>query len=370
MNLYPLRYFFVLNLIQLVIVASTLGHDGQATAMEERHELLQRGEAALARGDVSQALQAFERASTMMHAADSEMGLVRAYMQGGAYRRALSFAAHAAGAHRETPAGAVLYAWLLQIGGQTAFAQRMLDNVAAKHPHDALVVQMQTQLQAPAPVATSVLLSGPWRTAPFDTGAELPVTAHVVCSGVLIDGGRYALAPLGSVSEARRLWVRDGLGRRKAAQVERRVESLGLVLLRLDDPINRPSDLVLAPRDPFPGSPGFAFNYTTTADAAPAWPLLHAGFIGKPDANSGFSKLGIEILAGAEGGPVVDNSGRFIGIALRNIDGHDHLLAVSTLRREFGELFDSPAQQVTSQRMPFDAIYEIAMPVTLQIIVE
>ena len=85
----PLQYLFVLMVIQLAATAATSGDGAQpSTPAQERSELLQRGEAALARGDVDQALDAFERAGTMMHAADAEMALVRAYMQSGAYRRA------------------------------------------------------------------------------------------------------------------------------------------------------------------------------------------------------------------------------------------------------------------------------------------
>jgi hypothetical protein len=259
-----------------------------------------------------------------------------------------------------------LYAWLLHAGGQGAFAQRVLDQAEARQPGDALLAQAREQLRSRAPVAGGALLSAPWRTAPFDPGAALPATAHIACSGVLIDGGRRAVAPL---VEAHALWLRDGLGRRSRAQVERRVESLGLMLLRLDNPIEGALGAVLAPNDPFPGSAGFAVDYAPTADAAPSWPLLHSGFIGKPHGSAGVRKLAIEMPAGAQGGPVFDARGRFTGIALRGADGQDQLLPVSALRREFGEALGALANQADAQRAPFDAIYESAMPVTLQLIV-
>ena len=281
----------------------------------------------------------------MLHAADTEMALVRTYMQGGAYRRALSFAAHTAGAHRDVPAGAVLYAWLLHVGGQAAFAQRVLDQTEARWPGDALTAQARAQLRSPTPVADGALLSPPWRVAPFDADTALPATARVASSGVLVDGGRRALVPLAALGERRALWVRDGLGRRSMARVERRVEDLGLALLRLDDPIETASGLVLAPRDPFPGSPGFAVDYVATPDAAPAWPLLYSGFIGMPDGAGGLRRLGIEVPAGAQGGPVFDAGGRFAGIALRGADGQDRLVPVSALGREFGEMLGAVTDQ-------------------------
>ena len=82
--------------------------------MKERAALLDAAEAALARGDTEAALAGFERAAGMLHAPDTEMGLVRSQMQAGQYRRALAFAAHTAGAHLEAPAASALYAWLLR----------------------------------------------------------------------------------------------------------------------------------------------------------------------------------------------------------------------------------------------------------------
>ncbi|HEU5217053.1 MAG TPA: serine protease, partial [Gemmatimonadales bacterium] len=336
----------------------------------ERAEWLQRGEAALARGDTVQALRAFERAAAMQHAADCEMGLVRTYVQAGAYRRALAFAAHTAGAHRDVPAGGVLYAWLLHVGGQTAFAQRVLDSIEARAPGNALAAQARVQLRSPAPVASGALLSAPGRVAPIDAGPPLPAAATVTGTGVLIDEGRRTLAPLPSLGEARALWLRDGRGRRTAARIERRDEALGLALLRLEEPIEGAPGLALAPRDPFAGSPGFGVDYTATPDAAPAWPLLRPGFIGSPDGATGSLKLGIELPAGAQGGPVLDAGGRFVGITARGPDGRPRLLPLSTLRRAFGDLLGVLTGPDRASTAPVDGLYEIAMPITLQVIAE
>ena len=53
-----------------------------------------------------------------MHAADTEIALVRGHMQAGDYRRALAFGAHTAGAHLDVVGGSLLYVWLLHAGGQ------------------------------------------------------------------------------------------------------------------------------------------------------------------------------------------------------------------------------------------------------------
>jgi len=95
-------------------------HDGEAAAaarMPQRVALLARAQAELEHGDASAALDDFERAAMMLHAADAELGLIRAAMQDGQYRRALAFCAHTAGEHVDETDGGVLYAWLLRVGG-------------------------------------------------------------------------------------------------------------------------------------------------------------------------------------------------------------------------------------------------------------
>jgi len=339
----------------VLLTAAVAGSDGGlAPGEHDRLEWLGRGEAALARGDVTQALSVFERAAGMRHAADSEMGLVRAYMQSGAYRRALAFAAHTAAAHRDVPAGAVLYAWLLHVGGQTALAQRALDTADARAPGDTLVAQARAQLRSPTPVAEGALLDAPWRVAPHDAGAPLPPSAAVAGSGILVDAGRRALASLAGPGAARALWVRDGLGRRRAAELERYVESLGLSLLRLEAPMDDAAALGLAPRDPFPGSPAFAMDFIVKSGIAPAWPVLRVGFVG---------------TSAHDTGALFDLHGRLVGIGVPDADGRPRFVHVSALRREFGEVLGVVADQ-SAQRLAADAMYESALPLALQVIAD
>src|SRR6516225_1593164 len=104
--------------------------------MDARAKLLARAEGELARGEVTAATDTFERAAMMLHAPDTEMGLVRAYMQAGQYRRALAFCAHVAGAHLESGPAGGLYAWLLRAGGQGKVADRVLRETIERLPQD------------------------------------------------------------------------------------------------------------------------------------------------------------------------------------------------------------------------------------------
>ena len=245
--------------------------------MKERAAQLDAAEAALARGDTDAALAGFERAAGMLHAPDTEMGLVRSQMQAGQYRRALAFAAHTAGAHLEAPAASALYAWLLRIGGQEAYARQMLD-AAAQRSAGYEVLSATQRAFAATPVASGILLERPHRMAPYPLPAALAPNARALASAVLIGDGRFALAASPELTAGRRLWVRNGMGQTRAAAVDRTFADSGLALLVLERPMPGSAQLAIAPRDPFAGSPGFVVDFATSTEATPQWPLLHAGF--------------------------------------------------------------------------------------------
>lgn len=137
---------------------------------------------------------------------------------------------------------------------------------------------------------------------PYDAGPLLPRNARFAASAVLIDGGRRALAPSAPLGELRAVWLRDGLGRRSAAQVERQALALGVALLRLEEAPVQGAGLPLASRDPFAGSPSFTVEYALTPDPAPAWPVLRTSFVGMPDGAAGLATLGIEMSLHTGGG--------------------------------------------------------------------
>ena len=130
--------------------------------------LVREGEAALARCEPARAVELFEQAALQRHAAASEWGLVRAWMQQGRYSQAVAFAAHAAGVHQDLAAGAGLYAWLLHLGGQQAHAQRVLAQALEKHPGVEALQLTAQRLREPAVTIAPALLLGPTRQAPYE----------------------------------------------------------------------------------------------------------------------------------------------------------------------------------------------------------
>lgn len=348
--------------------------------LKEKAQLLVTGEAALARLDLDAAQQAFDRAASIQHAADTEMALVRTYLQGGQYRRALASGAHTAGAHLDVVAGSALYAWLLNTGGQTAVGQQLLDEAEARIPNHPVVRGVQQQWRTGLPLATGVLLNLPTRLAPYSSGPALPAKARVAGSGLLLAGGHHALVPLALLpGKAAPIWVRNGLGQVVPAQVSTRLPQAGVALLQLGAALPVADDMWVAGHEAFPGSAGFALEYTPAPSitAQAAWPVLRSGFVGgvppKP-AGADDRLLGIDMPPGPRGGPVFDAGGRLIGMALAGPQA-PLLVTARVLRRELARAAPAapaslglPPPADLQSRKPVDAIYESALKTTLQLI--
>jgi len=345
--------------------------------MKERAAQLDAAEAALARGDTEAALASFERAAGMLHAPDTEMGLVRSQMQAGQYRRALAFAAHTAGAHLEAPAASALYAWLLRIGGQEAYARQVLDAAIKRSPRNEVLSAAQRAFDAASSLASGALLDRPHRMAPhplLPSAGSTPVAprARVLASAVLLGDGRFALANVGDLKTARRLWVRNGMGQTSAAMVDRSFANSGLVLLALEPALPGSAQLAVAPRDPFAGSPGFVIDFAASTDPAPQWPMLHAGFFAGGAAGT-TRALGIATSTGSSGAAVFDAGGRWVGIALPSAadSSAQRWLPLSQLRSLLGDLLPAPlaSQSATPARIGADEAYERSLSVVLQVLV-
>jgi hypothetical protein len=342
--------------------------------LRERTQLLAQAEGSLQRGDGTAALQTFEQAANITHAADTEMGIIRARMQLGQYQQAMAFAAHTAGAHLDEPSGTALYAWLLYIGGQGVFAQRLLSESLARMPQQPLLLAVQQQLKSGAPLASGALLKPPLRTAPQGSLQGLPAQAAVRGSGWLIDRGQRALVPLALLGTrappSATVWLRNGLGQMVAAQLERKLPDLQLAVLKLTKPLPA-SETLLAPRDAFPGSVAMAVAYLPARDATPRWPLLHVGFLGDamPNGSSGPARqLGVTMPPSERGGPVFDDGGRLMGLAVHSAKTPDSLVLASQLHKLLGDQLGRMAAAGPHAKIGADGVYQQALRNTLQVI--
>jgi hypothetical protein len=345
-----------------------LGGPDAQRSLALQQQLVQQAEQALAAGDTAAAQQAFDRAAVMVHAPAVEMGQVRADMQAGDYRRALTFASHAAGSHRNVPGGTALYAWLLHLGGQGVYAQRLLGDALARAPDDAALLETRAQIGSAWPQLQPVLLEPPLRTAPHPTGAMPPAGARLAGTALLAGDGRNALAPAALVPPGSQLWLRNGMGQTVGATARPSSGDGRLLLLQLDAPLPVVPGLVASARPPFAGSPGYTVEHGQAAVAQAAWPVLRQGFFARPLAGGGELPLGIDTPAGPRGGPVFDAFGDLAGIAVATPGGPDLLIPAARIGQELG-LPAGPQPDGPRARAAVDAVYEAALRITLQLLV-
>lgn len=346
--------------------------------LRERQRLVQVAELALAAGDAETALQTFERAAAMVHSPDVELGIVRSHMQAGEYRRALMFAAHAAGAHRQVSAGTAMYAWLLHLGGQSNVARRLLDDALELVPQEASLQQARQLLTDPRPRPSREMMVPPLRAAPYAHPAEAAAGTQAAGSALLLPSGLHALASAASLQGARRVWVRTGGGQTMEASWQISPNGPALALLQWSAALPALALLPTAATSPFAGSPAYTAAYVNGDSTDPAWPLLKPGFFGRWLAAPGDRLLGIELPPGPRGSPVFDRQGRLAGLALPGADGRDRLLGAQAMMAWLQEQQTHIAQAWTAApppaaepvAMPLDELYETALRVTLQVLVE
>lgn len=340
---------------------------GRPEDFELRQALLRSGEARLASGDADGAEVDFDRAAQMLHAADTEIALVRTYMQLGRFRQALAFCAHTAGVHRDVVAAAGLYAWLLHLGGQGRVALQRLDEADRLYPGEPMLAEVRSQIVSPWSRADHALRELPARLAPYAPHPPLPSSARVAGTGALLPSGRIALVDANLVAGAQALWLRNGLGQTRPAHLSALEGESGLAMLRPQSAWPALPAVAAPILDPFGGRPGYTAEFPLREDAQPDWPLLRLGFLGPVSRDPHRRVLGLELPAGPRGGPVLDEAGRWVGVALAAKDRYRWLTA-SSLRSRFAQDLGSP-ERADAPKLAPDAVYERALRLTVQVLV-
>jgi tetratricopeptide (TPR) repeat protein len=352
-------------------VASSAHEDEAAAArLPQRIALLAKAQAELEHGNANSALDDFERAAMMLHASDAELGLIRAAMQDGQYRRALAFCAHTAGEHTDDPDGGALYAWLLDVGGQPELAERTIAQARDQAPGDALVAAVEAAFVAAPPVARGVLLDSTHRMAPWPVmlGEQSPVsaTARFASNAVLMEDGSAALLPASSIATAvkgARLWVRNGLGQTTEAVIDGGDTVLtppGIVRVRLRVRMDVGASREVVGGMPFAGSPAYTLQFGSSSE--PAWPMLSAGFLGGPIGDTNVRKLGFRSTSGA---PVFDSRGALVGIALQSAGGLSTWVPILS-----SAAASPPVAHGAPVLLAPDEIYEAGLRRALQLLVD
>jgi hypothetical protein len=340
------------------------GHGAPAFAQRpggaDVEPMIARAHAALSRGDGDEALSWFTRASQFVHEPRIERGIVLAQMQTGNYRRALSFAAHVARAHPDA-AGVELYATLLDVGGQPALAQRVREAPTAAAARDAGATG-STDVDVDDRASTGRTDDGERsRTAPgpWPSGEQPHEGATAVATATLVSP-TLGIAPIAALpSPPARLWLRDGLGRMRAAHRAREDAATGLVLLEVPSPFGNAPRLAPRVTRVYAGSPAFAFAHVASPAATHqgAWPTMRAAFVGATVLPMGWTALRRVLASRLAGGPVLDTEGRWLGVAVPGLTTDLIVPGLEALRALAVDVPFASSKADTSA----DAIYEQAL---------
>ncbi len=138
------RNFLILASAWLVVSAQCL--PDSSLAEESINSLILRGHAALAKGQAQQAAEWYEKAAGMGESAEAEIGLVRAYLQSGEFRKAIAFGNLVAAEHPDVSESAALLAYLEDREGQTAPALVKLNEELKKRPDDIALFGARTEI--------------------------------------------------------------------------------------------------------------------------------------------------------------------------------------------------------------------------------
>ena len=336
-----------------------------------RSSLLAEAEALLATGKSVEALDAFEKIAATEHSADVELSIVRSHMQAGAYRTALAFCAHAAGAHPEFAAGGALYAVLLHIGGQREVALQIITKSLQLHNDNPVLLAAKHIISTQDPQFDPILLKTPWRAAPYAIGVNVPPEAKHIGTGLLMPNGEHAIIPSFANGSGHSILVRNGIGQTSVAQIVS--NSASLTLVKLVNAMPKLPAPIFANREPIAGSPSRLVHYTEQASREAAWPILRSSFFRVLPQNETQRPLGFLISPQHVGGPVFDQFGQICGLAIRDRDGVDRLLPLSEITIHLEQptgIFTSAIQTnaaINETKVANDLLYERSLLCALQV---
>jgi hypothetical protein len=342
--------------------ASSGVYSGNAAANSARdaevNSLLKRAEQRLKALDGVSALTLFEQAAQIVHASEVEVGIVRAHLQAGQFQRALSFCAHASGAHLDEIAPSLLYAHLLACCGQTGYSAKLLAECRVRFG-ETFVKKVTVKLE------------------PYFDAAGLPTKAKMLGSGLRLPPSSLVTAPTSELiavpaemlrGGVKSYWIRYGNGFLSAAAVELAKDPNGLALLRVKQPLFKLNDepLYIADKAAFPGSVTFGVHFKQ--QLALSWPLLWTSFVGEPSARDSGRRLVDASTAGptALGATMFDQTGAAIGLLSRS--GGSLSKSQFIPLTELGLSFPSSMLSSAKPKLASDQVYQIAFQNIVQVI--
>jgi S1-C subfamily serine protease len=285
-------------------------------------------------------------------------------MQAGEYRHALSAAAHTHAEHPDVEDSALLYAWLLAIGGQTTPAITLLEATLEYHPQNAALILMHKQIKASQLISAELKTSKAIQLKPFTSEKFVTVKPHkYLTTGVVINRGNHIITTIADVENATTLHVRDGLGREIMAHIEQKIPSAKLAVLKLDKPVKTISALTIADKSPFPGTPIYIIGFSPLNQDQADWPQLRVDILGTPTA-ANHDGYPLHARFAPKGAGVFNQQGHLVGI----VDGRSAKVMLPLTDNALTAYKKSSYSTDPLATLPMDEIYERALINTVQVL--
>jgi len=302
--------------IALALLASQVGAETSAPVS------LDAARRALAAGDAAKAATIYESLTRQGESLEAEIGLVRASLQAGEFRKAVSWATLTAGEHTDSSEAVALLAYLHDRAGYTELAIKTLKQLRTDRPNDPIAAAALATVLMDRGGKVSAADEAASRQWPRPAFEAIPVNERRVLAagnGVIVDGGQHVLTYSAVLPDsASAIYVRNGLGKVRLAVREPGGATGPLVRLKITDPY--PARWAI-PKDQIASPDGarfcFAFGYSASGDPAGRYPAISPGVVFRADAGTGgLMQITGTLGAGHIGSPVFDPRGRLVGVSV------------------------------------------------------
>lgn len=331
--------------------------------------VLQRTEAYLKAGEIEQARNLLDQTAGTLHSDAIEIAQVLTLMQGGEYTHALSAAAHTYAEHAEEADTALLYAWLLSIGGQVRVAHEVLQTNLERFPEHQSLRTMQSVLQSAQWDVSQLDVTGYLRLRPVLVESASKSEHVLLLNGATLLDELHAVTPFTPSLATKKLWLRNGLGITVGAKLVKVLPEHHVAILQLEKPMPIAHRMVVANKPTSLGNLAYVIGYfTATKSDMAQWPILRADFTGMPAVSDDAGKWLLHIHSVMAGAPVFNPSGELMGISL-NTDNSSQLLPINEVVKLISQGQEETAQP-TKANPSMSELYEFALTTSLQLLAE
>jgi hypothetical protein len=346
---------------------------------------LEAAKRAMTAGDPAKAAEIYETLTRQGESLEAEMGLTRATLAAGQFRKATSWATLVAGEHTDSSEAIALLAYIHDRAGYTEQALGTLKQLRTDRPKDPIAAAALATVMIDRGAKVSAAETAASRNWPRPLFGDIPLAKDRVLAagnGVIVEGGQYVLTysavlPAGNAA----LYVRNGLGKVRRAERVAGEQHGGLLRLKLTEPY--PAKWAI-PKDQIVSPDGvrfcFAFGYGASNDLEGSYPAVSPGLVFRADAGTGgLMQITSALGAGHIGAPIFDPRGRLVGLSVGTgairIGGENIRSRVGSGNFAIRLIAPQPATEAAPKPSgpmpampPIEELYERLQPSVVQII--